>query len=120
MAREVGREKSSTKRGRSSRIWGRRQVNGMGVHYERDIILQMEELTSENEELKRENKSLRRENRQLRAENARLAKHLETMEATIAERINQAVEAVVTKATAPLLEAIAENRVWAAGEEAEF
>ncbi len=81
----------------------------MGGHYERDIIRQTEELTAENEKLKRENQRLRRENRQLRAENARLAKRLETIEATMDERISQAVEAAVAKATAPLLEAIAEK-----------
>jgi len=81
----------------------------MGGHYERDIIRQLEELTAENAELKQENQRLRRENRQLRAENARLAKRLETMEATIEERISQAVEAAVAKATAPLLGAIAEK-----------
>ncbi len=81
----------------------------MGGHYERDIIRQVEELTAENEELKRENQRLRRENRQLRAENARLAKRLETIEATMEERINQAVEAAVAKATGPLLEAIAKK-----------
>ncbi len=78
-------------------------------HYERDIIRQLEELTSENEELKRENQRLRRENRQLRAENARLAKHLETIEAGIDKRITQAVETAVAKATVPLLEAIEEK-----------
>jgi len=81
----------------------------MGGHYERDIIRQLEELTAEDEDLKRENQRLRRENRQLRAENARLAKRLETIEATIDKRISQAVEAALAKATAPLLEAIAER-----------
>ncbi len=81
----------------------------MGGHYERDIIRQMEELTTENEELKRENQRLGRENRQLRAENARLVKRLEMIEATIDERISQAVEAAVAKARAPLHEAIAEK-----------
>ncbi len=59
------RKISSTKRGRSNRIRERRQVTGMGGHYERDIIRQSEELTYENEELKWENQGLRRENREL-------------------------------------------------------
>lgn len=97
------------KRGRSSRIWERRQVTGMGGHYERDIILQLEELTAENEDLKRENQRLRRENRHLRDENARLAKRLEMIEATTDERISQALEAAVAKATAQLIDEIAER-----------
>ena len=73
------------------------------------MFRQLEELTVENEQLKKENKSLREENRWLRAENARLTQRLETLETTIEDRINRAVEEAVAKATAPLLETIAEK-----------
>ncbi len=81
----------------------------MGGHYERDIFRQLEELTVKNEQLKQENQELRREKRQLRKENARLEKRLETLEATMEDRISRAVEAAVAKATAPMLETIAEK-----------
>ncbi len=74
-----------------------------------DIFRQLEELTIENEQLKKENNELRAENRWLRTENARLTKRLETLEATMEERINRAVEEAAAKATAPLLETIAEK-----------
>ncbi len=74
-----------------------------------DIFRQLEELMVENEQLKKENKELRAENRWLRAENARLTKRLETLETTMEERVNKAVEEAVAKATAPLLEVIAEK-----------
>lgn len=74
-----------------------------------DIFRQLEELTVENERLKKENRELKAENRYLRAENVRLARRLETLEGTIEDRINKAVEEAVAKATAPLLETIAEK-----------
>ena len=73
------------------------------------MFRQLEELTVENEQLKKENKELRAENRWLRAENIRLTQRLETLEMTIEDRINKAVEEAVAKATAPLLEVIAEK-----------
>ncbi len=62
-----------------------------------------------NEQIKKENQELRRENRQLCKENARLEKRLEALEATMEDRISRAVEATVAKATAPMLEMIAEK-----------
>ena len=73
------------------------------------MFRQLEELTVENEKLKKENKKLRAENHWLRTENTRLTQRLETLEMTIEDRINKAVEEAVAKATAPLLEAIAEK-----------
>ncbi len=75
----------------------------------RDIFHQLEELIVENEQLKKENKELQAENRWLRAENARLTQRLETLETTMEERMNKAIEEAVAKATAPLLETIAEK-----------
>lgn len=74
-----------------------------------DMFRQLEELTVENEQLKKENKELWAENRWLRAENTRLTQRLEILEMTIEDRINKAVEEVVAKATALLLETIAEK-----------
>lgn len=73
------------------------------------MFRQLEELTVENERLKKENKEFRAENRWLRTENARLTQRLETLEATIQERIDKAVAEAVAKATAPLLETIGEK-----------
>jgi transposase len=74
-----------------------------------DIFRQLEELIIENEQLKKENKKLRAENRCLRTENARRTQRLEALETDIEDRINKAVEDAVAKATAPLLETIAEK-----------
>ena len=74
-----------------------------------DIFRQLEEVTLENDRLRNENRKLRVENRGIRAENARLIKRMETLEATMEERINKAVEDAVIKAVAPLQAEIAEK-----------
>jgi len=74
-----------------------------------DIFRHLEGLIEENERLHEENKNLRGENRVLRAENKRLHERIETLEATMEERIAKAVEEAVAKATAPLMEMIAEK-----------
>jgi regulator of replication initiation timing len=76
---------------------------------QRDIYRQIQELTEENERLVGENKALREENRKLRTENAKLLSRVESLESTLEQRINQAVEAAVSKATAPLYAIIAEK-----------
>lgn len=74
-----------------------------------DIFRQLEELMVENEQLKKENKELRTENRRLRAENTRLTQRIGLLETTLEDRISKTVEEAVAKATAPLLETIAEK-----------
>ena len=73
------------------------------------MFRQLEELTVENEKLKKEHKELKTENRWLRTENSRLEQRLETLEATMEDRINKAVEEAVAKVAAPLLETIKEK-----------
>jgi transposase len=75
----------------------------------KDIFRHLEELTTENERLKKENKKLRAEKNELRSENLRLRKRIETLESTMEERINNAVEKAVAAAVTPLLTVIAEQ-----------
>ncbi len=76
---------------------------------QREIYRQIQELTEENERLVGENKELREENRKLRTENVKLLARVGSLESTLEQRINEAVESAVKKATSPLYAIIAEK-----------
>jgi transposase len=68
----------------------------------KELIRRIEELTEENALQKSENKQLKAENAALRSENAKLHERIKELESTLEEKIKQAVEEAVAKATAPL------------------
>lgn len=88
----------------------------MAARYDRDMIRQIEGLTTEKEGLKCENKELCKEKHALRAETVRLRNKVETLEGkleeletTMEDRIQQVVEQAVANAVQPLKRKIEEK-----------
>ena len=72
--------------------------------YEKSILKQLTEMLEENDTLKFELKKVKAENTELKSKVRYLENTIKRIETSIEERINQAVNAAVEKATSPLLE----------------